>query len=86
MKPNIVSVVYQSENDPEEFGSRAYSYYTEISLEVGDLVYVPVKDTTKVAKVVEINISESKIDERYTLKTIKMKYDDLESADTEEAK
>lgn len=68
---SIVSVCFRRK-DSEEFGGKAYSYFTELPLSVGDIVKVPTAQGESVAKVHETDIHESKVDERILplLKTI----------------
>ena len=61
MKTNIISVKYEDKFMPKTFGGKAYSYYSAIDLEVGDLVIAPTASGDKIARVSEINISEEKI-------------------------
>ena len=57
---NLVKVKYIPETTGAE-SERAYSYFTEEPLAVGDLVKVPVKDRVGKAKVVEINVPEDTV-------------------------
>lgn len=77
---NIVGVQYKNQYSGEYTG-RAYTYYTDIPLEVGDVVKCPTKAGETVGRVAEINISEGRIDERIApfMKTI------TEKAEEEEA-
>ncbi len=45
-----------------QFFSREYSYFSEDTLQVGDIVTVPVKDGTGKAKVSVVNVPESEIE------------------------
>ena len=67
----IVSVCFKSKYS-EEFGGKPYHYFTDIPLNVGDVVKVPTAQGESIAKVYEINVSESCVDERIlpNLKTI----------------
>ena len=56
---DIVSVQFQSKQNPEVFSGREYSYYTAIPLNVGDIVVVPTKTREGKAKVTKIGIRES---------------------------
>ena len=56
----IVKVRYYSETTGEVSG-REYTYFTEESLKVGDIVIVPVRDTTGKARVSAINVSANEI-------------------------
>lgn len=57
---DIVKVRYYSETRGE-LSQREYSYFSVEPLDVGDIVIVPVRDTTRKAKVTAINIPESEI-------------------------
>lgn len=61
METNIISVKYEDKFMPKTFGGKAYSYYSAIDVEVGDLVIAPTSSGDKIARVSEINISEDKI-------------------------
>ena len=76
MKTNIVSVKYEDDYAPKTFNGRIYSYYTNINLEVGDIVIAPTKNGDKIARVSEINIPEYKVEMiRAFLRTIEKKLD-----------
>lgn len=62
MQTNIVSVKYEDNYMPKTFGGKAYSYYTLIPVNVGDLVIAPTQGGDKIARVSEINIPEYKIE------------------------
>ena len=61
MGTNIISVKYEDNYEPKTFGGKAYSYYTAVNVEVGDLVIAPTANGEKIARVSEINISEDKL-------------------------
>ena len=61
METNIISVKYEDNFTPKVFGGKAYSYYTSVDVEVGDLVIAPTSYGDKIALVTEINIPESKV-------------------------
>ena len=73
MEKMIVNVRYCGNGG--ELSSRAYSYYADIPLSVGDRVVVPTYKGDGEAVVSEINVPESRIDERIlpVLKTITRK-------------
>ena len=73
---NYVGVQFQSKHNADEFSGRVYSYKTAIDLSVGDIVVVPTSNGEGVARVSEINVPESRIDERVMplLKTIEKRY------------
>ena len=76
MKTNIISVKYEDNYVPKTFGGKAYSYYTSVDVEVGDLVIAPTSYGDKIARISEINIPESKIETiRPYLKLITQKID-----------
>ena len=76
MQTNIISVKYEDEYMPKTFSGKAYSYYSNIDVSVGDLVIAPVKDTEKIARVSEINVPEYKVEMiKPFLKTIEKKID-----------
>ncbi len=62
MNTNIVSVKYEDEYAPKTFNGKSYSYYTNIDVNIGDLVIAPTAHGEKVAIVTEINIPEHKIE------------------------
>jgi hypothetical protein len=55
----IVKVKYYITDD--ELSTNEYSYYSEIPLNVGDIITVPVKDTTARACVSQIDVPESEV-------------------------
>ena len=57
---NIVKVKYFSETT-KELSPREYTYFSEAPLQIGDVVTVPVRDTTGKAQVSAINVPESEI-------------------------
>lgn len=71
MKTNIISVKYEDNYEPKTFGGKAYSYYINKKVEVGDLVIAPTFNGEKIARVSEINIPEYKVEKiKPYLKTI----------------
>lgn len=62
METNIISVKYEDTYEPKTFSGKAYSYYTDIKVEVGDLVVAPTAYGDKIARVSEINIPEYKVE------------------------
>lgn len=62
METNIISVKYEDKYMPKTFSGKAYSYYTAIDVEVGDLVIAPTASGNKIARVSEINVPEYKIE------------------------
>lgn len=61
METDIINVKYADVYEPKAFSGKAYSYYTSIKLNVGDLVLAPTAYGNKIAKVSEINVPEYKI-------------------------
>ena len=59
-KPSIVKVRCYSDTTGE-FSSREYAYYSEDKLSVGDIVVVPVRDTTGKAKVSAVDVPRIEI-------------------------
>lgn len=62
METNIISVKYEDNFMPKTFSGKAYSYYTNKKVEVGDLVIAPTAYGEKIARVSEINIPEYKVE------------------------
>ena len=76
METNIVSVKYEDKYIPKTFSGKAYSYITEIKLEVGDIVVAPTSYGEQIARVSEINIPEYKVESfKTSLKLITDKID-----------
>ena len=76
METNIISVKYEDKYEPKTFSGKAYSYYTKVNVNVGDLVIAPTAHGDKIARVSEINIPEYKIEMiKPYLKTIEYKID-----------
>lgn len=65
---------------------RRYSYYTDIPLEVGDRVIVPTYKGDGEGIVCEVNVPESRVDERVLpmLKTITRKVEEPAAAEVEQ--
>jgi hypothetical protein len=85
METNIISVKYEDNYEPKTFGGKAYSYYTDIKVEIGDLVIAPTAHEDKIARVSEINIPEYKVEMiKPYLKTIKLKIDKDKYLQTDE--
>ena len=76
MKKNIISVKYEDKFNPKAFSGKAYSYYTTADVNVGDLVIAPTAFGDKIARVSEISIPESTIENiKPYLKTITERID-----------
>lgn len=85
METNIISVKYEDNYEPKTFGGKGYSYYTDIKVEIGDLVIAPTAHGEKIARVSEINIPEYKVEMiKPYLKTIKLKIDKDKYLQTDE--
>ncbi|MEG0778729.1 MAG: hypothetical protein RSE64_08505 [Oscillospiraceae bacterium] len=67
----IVSVNYKSKYS-DAFGGKAYSYFCDIPVKPGDIVLAPTAAGSSLAQIVEVDVPESRIDERILplLKTI----------------
>lgn len=67
----IISVKFRSKTNKEEFAGREYSYYTNIPVNVGDIVIVPMKNGEVKAQITRVNINDSEINfDKSLLKTI----------------
>ena len=85
MNTNIISVKYEDKYMPKTFSGKAYSYYTAIEVEVGDLVVAPTSNGDKIARVSEINIPEFKVEQiKPYLKLITDKIDKEKYLQTDE--
>lgn len=74
MKTNIISVKYEDHYEPKTFGGKSYNYLTAITVKIGDLVIAPTAYGEKIARVSEINIPETKVEQiKPYLKLIKDK-------------
>lgn len=62
MQTNIINVKYENNYMPKTFSGKAYSYYTAIQVQVGDLVIAPTANGNKIARISEINIPEYKVE------------------------
>ena len=67
----IISVQYRND-ETHEFTGRGYNYYCGIPVDVGDIVIAPTSKGSSIARVYEIDVPESNVDERILpkLKTI----------------
>ena len=85
METNIISVKYEDKYMPKTFSGKAYSYYTAIDVEVGDLVVAPTSNGDKIERVSEINIPEFKVEQiKPYLKLITDKIDKEKYLQTDE--
>jgi len=62
MKSNIISVKYEDNFYPNTFSGKSYAYYTNIDLNIGDIVEAPSQYGENIAIVSEINISPEEIE------------------------
>lgn len=60
-KIQYIYVKYEDEFNRGVFAGKLYSYYTNLDLNVGDLVEAPTKFGMSIAKVSEVNVSEEKV-------------------------
>ena len=58
---HYIYVKYEDENNRGVFTGKSYSYYTNLDLNVGDLVEAPTKFGTSIARVSEINVPEESV-------------------------
>ena len=76
MRTNIIQVKYESKYNSKTFEGKAYTYYTDINVEVGNLVIAPTAYGDKIARVSKTNIEEYEIENiKPYLKTITAKVD-----------
>lgn len=61
-KLNIVGVKYEDKFEKKTFSGREYSYYSDIDLEIGDIVEVPTRYGKSIAQVTRTNIDEKEIE------------------------
>lgn len=61
MEKNIVKVKYEDNFCPRTFLGKEYTYFTSIAVNKGDLVKAPTKYGIKIAKIIEINVSQDEI-------------------------
>lgn len=74
METKIIGVKYEDKFIPRTFGGKSYSYFTNIQLNVGDIVKAPTRNGTSIARVSRINIPECEIQEiQQYMKTITKK-------------
>lgn len=75
-KLNIVGVKYEDKFEKKTFSGREYSYYTEMDLEIGDIVEVPTRYGKSIAQVTRTNIDEKEIEKiKEYMKIIETKID-----------
>lgn len=75
-KLNIVGVKYEDKFEKKTFSGREYSYYSDIDLEIGDIVEVPTRYGKSIAQVTRTNIDEKEIEKiKDYMKIIEKKID-----------
>lgn len=75
-KLNIVGVKYEDKFKKKTFSGREYSYYSDIDLEIGDIVEVPTRYGKSIAQVTRTNIDEKEIEKiKDYMKIIEKKID-----------
>jgi hypothetical protein len=75
-KLNIVGVKYEDKFEKKTFSGREYSYYSDIDLEIGDIVEVPTRYGKSIAQVTRTNIDEKEIEKiKDYMKIIETKID-----------
>lgn len=75
-KLNIVGVKYEDKFKKKTFSGREYSYYSDIDLEIGDIVEVPTRYGKSIAQVTRTNIDEKEIEKiKDYMKIIETKID-----------
>lgn len=63
MPKTIVGVYYKNKYSGE-FDGRTYNYFCELDATVGDIVVAPTAKGDSVARIAEVDVPESRIDER----------------------
>lgn len=61
---SIVAVQFQNRDNPGQFSGREYSYFSNVPLEVGDVILAPTKNGTGVVRVCRTDMKDSEIDDR----------------------
>lgn len=74
METNIISVKYEDKFIPRTFGGKSYSYFTNLQLNIGDIVEAPTQYGTSIARISRINIPYEEIQQiKPYMKTITKK-------------
>lgn len=60
---SIVAVQFPDRNNPEEFSGREYTYFSNVPLEVGDVIVAPTKRGNGIVRVVRTDMKEADLDE-----------------------
>ena len=78
----IISVRYKNTKSSDGFGKREYSYYSNLDVKPGDMVFAPSAMGENIVMVSEIDIPDSRVDERVLplLKNITRKYEPEQEA------
>lgn len=75
-KLNIIGVEYEDKFKKKTFSGREYSYYSDIDLEIGDIIEVPTRFGKSIAQVTRTNIDEKEIEKiKDYMKIIETKID-----------
>jgi cell fate regulator YaaT (PSP1 superfamily) len=61
-KLKIVGIKYEDKFKKKTFSGREYSYYSDIELEIGDIVEVPTRYGKSIAQVTRTDIEEKEIE------------------------
>jgi hypothetical protein len=61
---NIVSVQFENKKDPQGFTGREYTYFSNVELNEGDVIYAPTKSGEGLVRVCRVNVADSEIDEK----------------------
>ncbi len=56
METNIIAVKYEDKFIPRTFGGKSYSYFTNLNVNIGDIVEAPTQYGTSIARVTRINV------------------------------
>ena len=59
---SIVAVQFQNKSKPEEFSGREYTYFSDVELEVGEVILAPTKNGMGIVRVCRTDMRESEID------------------------
>ena len=62
MNTNIIGVKYEDKYEPRSFTGGIYSYYTDLELNVGDIVKAPTRNGESIARVSRIDIPEDEVE------------------------
>lgn len=62
METNIIGVKYEDKFVKRTFGGKSYSYFTNLKLDIGDIVEAPTQFGTSIARVSRINVPPQEIE------------------------